>query len=126
MSRRIPPAAAVILVALFAASPLGAEQLVFSGELNFVVPEQMSRQMLQVVQRQRWVHFPAHTRWIDEDGDGEDDFIAFALGAAGGYGAQLRYRVTHDQNRRGARVGTWYWCVLTDPDGKSLFEAYNR
>ncbi|RKZ36179.1 MAG: hypothetical protein DRQ37_04710 [Gammaproteobacteria bacterium] len=126
MSRRIRLTAAVIFVVAFAASPLRAEQLVFSGELGFVVPEQMSRQMLQVAARQHWVHFPAHTRWIDEDGDGGHDFIAVALGAAGGYGAQLRYRVAQDQNHRGSRMGRWYWCVLTGPDGESLVEAYNR
>ena len=50
--------------------------------------------------------------------------MAIAVGAQGGYGMQLRYRLRQDKDGR-LRVGRWYWYVITDSSGESVSEQFN-
>ncbi len=104
---------------------LGADDLfLFRGDFIYVLPTDISGEMLQLADRDSWRHFPEHTRYIDEDRDGSDDYVAIAIGAAGGFGMQLRYRLRRlSEGER--RLGRWYWCVITDSRGESVFEKFN-
>ena len=97
----------------------------YRAEHLFTLPVEMSRAMLAFGSPKDWRHFPEHTRYIDSDGDGEHDFIAIALGARGGYGAQIRYRLDYAPGRSEARLGDWYWSVVTGPENERLFESFN-
>ena len=43
----------------------------------------------------------------------------------GGYGAQIRYRLRYETGSTEARLGDWYWSVITGPGGERLFESFN-
>jgi hypothetical protein len=62
---------------------------------------------------------------VDVDGDGRYDFIAIAFGAKGGYGAQIRYRLKFSGDQIEPRLGSWYWCVITNSSGVKIFEQFN-
>ena len=102
-----------------------AEVILYRGEYVYLVPDAMSDRMLEFASRDAWEHFPSHTRRIDVDGDGQHDFIAIGLGASGGYGVQVRYRLRHDKEGGAPRLGRWYWGVITGPSGEKLFEKFN-
>lgn len=116
------PAAAVALLASLAVS---AETMVYSGRFEYVVPELMFDKMIEYAPVESWRHFPELTRFVDSDQDGSPDFVAIALGAEGGYGAQIRYRLSHAENGGEAELGPWYWCVITDAGNAKLFEQFN-
>ena len=101
------------------------QMLRYRAEHLFTLPVEMSRAMLAFGGPKDWQHFPEHTRHIDVDGDGEHDFIAIALGAPGGYGAQVRYRLRYDPGNGEPHLGDWYWSVITGPDRERLYESFN-
>ena len=103
----------------------GEQTLRYRAEHLFTLPVETSRAMLALGGPKDWRHFPEHTRHIDIDGDGEHDFIAIALGAPGGYGAQVRYRLHRDPESGAISLGDWYWSVITGPDRKRLYESFN-
>lgn len=114
-------ASALLLVSLAAL----AETMVYSGKFEYVVPELMFDKMIEFAPIESWKHFPELTRLVDADDDGASDFVAIALGAEGGFGAQIRYRLNHAENRGETELGTWYWCVITDSSGEKIFEQFN-
>ncbi len=116
------PAAAVALLASLAVS---AETMIYSGRFEYVVPELMFDKMIEYAAVESWRHFPELTRFVDSDQDGSPDFVAIALGAGGGYGAQIRYRLSHAENGGEAELGPWYWCVITDAGNAKIFEQFN-
>ena len=104
--------------------------MIFSGRFEYVVPELMFDKMIELAPIESWIYFPEEefpqlTKFIDEDGDGAADFVAIALGAQGGYGAQIRYRLSHPENAGEAELGPWYWYVITDNSNEKIFEQYN-
>ena len=115
----------VALVALASVEAKAQMTLRYRAEHLFTLPVEMSSAMLAFGTPKDWRHFPEHTRHIDADGDGEHDFIAIALGARGGYGAQVRYRLYYAPGRSEARLGDWYWSIVTGPDNERLFESFN-
>ena len=115
----------VALVALATAEAEAQLTLRYRAEHLFTLPVEMSKAMLAFGSPKDWRHFPERTRHIDTDGDGEHDFIAIALGARGGYGAQIRYRLYYAPGRSEARLGDWYWSIVTGPDNERLFESFN-
>lgn len=120
--------ALLLSVAAILVTPgIGAEEqtLRYRAEHLFTLPVEMSRAMLAFGGPKDWRHFPQHTRHIDVDGDGGHDFIAIALGAPGGYGAQVRYRLHRDPESGAVTLGDWYWSVITGPDRKRLYESFN-
>ena len=112
------------LLVMFAAEA-AAEVMLFRGERIYVVPARLSDRLIELASRDSWQHFEAHTRDIDEDGDGVIDYRAIALGADGGYGAQVRYRMEKNERTDEVELGRWYWAVVTDSDGKVLYEVFN-
>lgn len=114
--------AAVSLLAAFAAA---ADTTVYSGRYEYVVPELMLDKMIELAPIEGWKHFPELTRFVDSDDDGAPDFVAIALGAEGGFGAQIRYRLNHAENGGQAELGPWYWCVITDSSSEKIFEQFN-
>ena len=102
-----------------------AQMLRYRAEHLYTLPEEVSKAMLAFGSPKDWRFFPRHTRHIDMDGDGEHDFIAIALGARDGYGAQIRYRLHHVPGPTGPRLGEWYWAVITGPGRERLFERFN-
>ena len=116
------PAAAIALLASLATS---AETIIYSGRFEYVVPELMFDKMIEYAPIESWKHFPDLTRFVDSDDDGAPDFVAIALGAEGGYGAQIRYRLSHAENGGEAELGPWYWCVITDGSRAKIFEQFN-
>ena len=120
--------AALLSMAAMFATPgpeAGEQTLRYRSEHLFTLPVEMSRSMLAFGGPKDWRHFPGQTRHIDVDGDGEHDFIAIALGAPGGYGAQVRYRLHRDPESGAISLGDWYWSVITGPDRKRLYESFN-
>ena len=115
----------VALVALASVEAKAQMTLRYRAEHLFTLPVETSSAMLAFGTPKDWRHFPEHTRHIDADGDGEHDFIAIALGARGGYGAQVRYRLYYAPGRSEARLGDWYWSIVTGPDNERLFESFN-
>ncbi len=115
-------AAAIALLVSLATS---AETMIYSGRFEYVVPELMFDKMIEYAPIESWKHFPELTRFVDSDEDGAPDFVAIALGAEGGYGAQIRYRLSHAQNGGEAELGPWYWCVITDTGNAKIFEQFN-
>ena len=118
--------ALVPLISAFSSPVAGVEQLVYSGAYTFVIPRAMSNKMTEFASSEKWIFFPSQTRRIDTDDDGKPDFIAIGLGAAGGYGAQVRYRLTYRTSDGSPQLGSWYWCVLTDETGEQVFEVYRQ
>lgn len=110
------------LLAAFAAP---AQPTIYSGKFEYVVPELVLDKLTEFAPIESWKHFPELTRSVDADGDGSSDFVAIALGAEGGYGAQIRYRLNYAENGGEAELGAWYWCVITDGSGKRIFEQFN-
>jgi len=115
----------VMLTADLAFSPASAEAMLFRGAYVYVVPEVMVDKMTEISSKESWKHFPGLTRYVDVDGDGRNDFIAIAIGAKGGYGAQIRYRLKFSAYQIEPRLGSWYWCVITDSSGVKIFEQFN-
>ncbi len=115
--------AAVLMVLGSAAA--AAEPMLYRGEYIYVVPEVVSDKMAEFAAKESWSHFPKLTRFIDTDNDGKSDFIAIALGAVGGFGAQIRYRLMYAENGDEPQLGSWYWCVITDEAGEKIFEQFN-
>ena len=112
-------------LAAFATLDSRAQVLRYRAEHVFTLPEEMSKAMLAFGAPKDWRFFPRHTRHIDGDGDGKPDFIAIALGARTGYGAQIRYRLRHVPGAEGPGLGEWYWAVITGPGRERLFERFN-
>ncbi len=110
---------------LFVASAAPAEPLIYNGKFEYVVPELMFDKMIEFAPIESWKHFPELTRLVDADNDGASDFVAIALGAEGGFGAQIRYRLNHAENGGETELGPWYWCVITDSSGEKIFEQFN-
>ncbi|MDX1514671.1 MAG: hypothetical protein R3174_13115 [Gammaproteobacteria bacterium] len=102
-----------------------AEPIIFRGEFVYVVPENMADKMTELASKSDWKHFPSLTRYVDTDEDGSPDYVAIALGAEGGYGAQIRYRLSFPGAGTAPRLGLWYWCVITDDTGSKIFEEFN-
>lgn len=120
-----PIVAVVWLVLMLAASGVSAEPLLFRGKSVYVVPEDMGDKMTELASKSEWNLFPQYTRLVDTDEDGKPDFIAIALGATGGFGAQIRYRLSDPGDGSEPRPGIWYWCVITDGTGTKIFEEFN-
>ena len=120
---RIRIVSLLALVVVAAGWPARAEVLLYRGEFVYLVPDALASRMLELASEEAWRIFPRHTRRIDLDGDGEHDFIAIGLGAKGGYGVQVRYRLRRDTET--SRLGRWYWGVLTGPQGDKIFEVFN-
>ncbi len=90
----------------------------------------MFDKMIEFAPIESWIHFPEKhfpelTRFIDADDDGAADFVAIGLGAEGGFGAQIRYRLNYAGNGGQPALGPWYWCVITDGSGEKIFEEFN-
>jgi len=117
--------AAALLVLVLIPSIAFAEAMLFRGKFVYVVPEDMGDKMTELAGKNSWRHFPNLTRYVDTDQDGKPDYVAIALGATGGYGAQVRYRLSHPGNGSEPRLGSWYWCVITDDIGTKTFEEFN-
>ena len=118
-------AIAFLLVLMLISSAALAEAMLFRGQFVYVVPEDMGAKMTELASKNSWKHFPHLTRLIDNDGDDRPDYVAIALGAAGGYGAQVRYRLSDQGNGSEPRLGLWYWGVITDETGAKIFEEFN-
>jgi len=104
---------------------LGASDLfIFRGDFIYLLPSEIGSQMVKYANRGSWRHFPEYTRYIDEDRDGRDDYVAIAAGAAGGYGLQLRYRLRRQANGT-LLLGRWYWFIITDNSGETVIEKFN-
>ena len=119
---------ALMVCAVLAAmvpSSASAEVLLYRGDHVYVVPQRLARKMLELASRDGWRHFNDMNRNIDLDGDGRSDFHAIALGAQGGYGAQIRYRVHEGAEPDTYRLGRWYWGIITAPDRTILMESFN-
>jgi hypothetical protein len=115
---------------LFAAFAAAAEPTVYHDRYDYVVPEPMFDKMTELAPIESWIHFPENyspelTRFIDSDNDGASEFVAIALGAEGGFGAQIRYRLNYPKDGGQAELGSWYWCVITDSSGEKIFEQFN-
>ncbi len=102
-----------------------AEVLLYKGDHVYVLPQRVARKMLELASRDQWHHFNDMNRNVDVDGDGQNDFHAIALGAQGGYGVQIRYRLHEDSEPDAYRLGRWYWGIITGPDRTILMEAFN-
>lgn len=85
----------------------------------------MVDKLIELAPRESWNIYPQLTRHIDTDDDGIPEFIAIAIAAEGGFGAQIRYRLSHADNGGEAELGPWYWCVITDGAGEKVFEQFN-
>jgi len=99
--------------------------LIVRGAYVYLVPVVAVRRMVEMAPRAAWRHYPEFTRRIDVDGDGRADYIAIALGARGGYGAQVRYRLRYLPGAEQPVLGHWYWVAITDPLGKLSFERFS-
>lgn len=117
-------AGAALLAALCIHAAGAAELFLFRGEFIYIIPRVLSDEMARFAGRAEWKHFPEHTRYVDTDGDGENDFVAAAFGATTGHGAQVRYRLRSEPDGS-HRLGSWYWGVITAPEGDSLSEQFN-
>ena len=115
----------VMLAANLVFSSASAEAMLYRGVYVYVVPEVTVDKMTELASKESWKHFPDLTRYVDVDGDGRYDFIAIAFGAKGGYGAQIRYRLKFSGDQIEPRLGSWYWCVITDSSGVKIFEQFN-
>lgn len=113
------------LILLCAASAVSAEPLIYRGTFDYVVPEPMFDKMIELAPIESWEHFPQLTRYVDATEEGGSDYVAIALGAKGGYGAQIRYRLQRAEKGSEAELGPWYWCVITDAAGEKVFEQFN-
>lgn len=102
-----------------------AEPILYRGDYEYVVPEPMADKMTELSAREDWTFFSQFTRYVDADDDGISDYIAIALGAADGYGGQIRYRLTYPEGGAEPEIGPWYWCVITDETGQKIFEQFN-
>lgn len=102
-----------------------ADAMLFRGKFVYVVPEDMSDKMTELASKRSWDLYPQYTRLVDTDEDGKPDFVAIALGATGGYGAQIRYRYSDSENGSEPRLGLWYWCVIIDETGTKIYEEFN-
>lgn len=121
-SRRLASAALLGLMAAMAAP--AANLFLFRGEFIYIIPRALSDEMTRLAGRGEWKHFPEHTRYLDLDSDGEEEFVAAVFGASGGYGAQVRYRLRKAPD--GSRLlGRWYWGAVVGPRGGRLFEQFN-
>lgn len=115
----------IALLMFSAAFVVSAEPLVYRGKFDYLVPEPMYDKMIELAPIETWEHFPQLTRFVDATEEGGSDFVAIALGARGGYGAQIRYRLKRGEDGAEAELGLWYWCVITDAAGEKVFEQFN-
>jgi hypothetical protein len=116
--------ATALLLLWFAAAGAAADLFLFRGEFIYIIPRVLGDEMVRLTGRDEWQQFSQHTRYLDLDGDGREEFVAVAFGASSGHGAQVRYRLRYlDDGTR--RLGRWYWGVVTDPQGARLFEQFN-
>ena len=115
----------ILPVLLLMAYAVPAEPTVYSGKFDYSVPELIFDKMIEFAPIESWKHFPELTRFVDADDDGTTDFVAIALGAEGGFGAQIRYRLNQPEDGGEAELGPWYWSVITDGSGKKVFEQFN-
>ncbi len=102
-----------------------ADVFLFRGDFIYILPRDISEQLSRHESRPAWRLFPEHTRYIDGNKDGKDDFVAIAVGSNRGYGMQIRYRLRYSQAGK-RKLGRWYWCVITDTNGDIVFEKFNR
>ena len=115
----------LVMIALTWQGSARADVLLYRGaEFVYFVPKVLGDRMLEIAPAPEWRHFPGFTRRIDGNGDGRDDFIAIAIGAADGHGVQIRYRLETNADAR-PRLGRWYWAVMTDSAGATVFERFN-
>jgi len=117
-------AGVVLLAALWLSGAGTAELFLFRGEFIYIIPRALSDEMTRFAGRADWKHFPEHTRYVDADGDGENDYVAAAFGATTGHGVQVRYRLRREADGS-LRLGSWYWGVITAPEGDRLTEQFN-
>ena len=115
----------LVLSGLMWSGVVTADVLLYRGEHVYLVPKVMGDRMLQVAPAPDWHHYPDFNRRIDSDGDGRDDFISIAIGAQGGHGVQIRYRLEQGTTSR-ERIGSWYWAVMTDTSGDRVVEHFNN
>lgn len=121
-----PPPRGVIALLLVMASVAGCSiPFVYRGDHVYVVPEAMADKMTEFAPQESWQFFPELRRYVDSDDDGSLDFVAVALGAEGGFGAQIRYRLSEVDESGEQALGNWYWCVITDETGEKVFEQFN-
>ena len=104
---------------------VNAQVMLYRGDYVYVLPTTMSEKMATIAPPDGWKFFDRHTRYVDPDDDGINDFVAIALGARGGYGAQVRYRLKYDDSSAAPLLSRWYWCVITDQRGEKVFEKFN-
>jgi len=102
------------------------EEIVYRGVFNFPVPPFMAQKLSEYDNINNWLFFSENTRWIDSNNDGVYDFVAISLGSNAGYGAQLRYNLFYRANSTSPELGPWYWCVIADSQGNTVFERFNR
>ena len=126
--RHLPRFSLALLLAscLLAASGARADVLLYRGEHVYLVPKVIGDRMLQISPSSEWRHFPSYTRRIDSNGDGRDDFVAIGIGNNDGHGVQIRYRLERPGDGSGERIGNWYWAVMTDSSGTTVFESFNN
>lgn len=115
----------ILVFSLLVTSAVAAGPTIYTGQFNYAVPEPMFDKMIEFAPIESWEFFPKLTRFVDADDDGTPEFVAIALGAEGGFGAQIRYRMNHAENRGELELGDWYWCVITDGSGEKVFEQFN-
>ena len=117
-------AMALLLTAGACAVSSATDLFLFRGEFIYIIPRVVSEEMARVAGRGDWKHFAEHTRYLDVDNDGEQDFAAVAFGAPSGHGVQIRYRLRRDDDGT-LRLGRWYWSVVAAPDGSRMIEEFN-
>jgi len=113
-------------VLLFWSALAGAQDvLILRGAYVYLVPAVAVKRMIELAPRDSWRQYSDFTRKIDSDGDGRADYIAIALGARGGFGAQIRYRLRYLSGADKPTLGHWYWVAITDPVGSLVFERFS-
>lgn len=116
--------AAVTMLSAVAVAVPATELFLFRGEFIYIIPRALSDEMTRLAGRGEWKHFSEHTRYLDLDSDGDEEFVAVVFGASGGYGAQVRYRLRREADGT-RRLGRWYWGAVVGPTGARLFEQFN-
>ncbi len=115
----------IAVCSLLVTTAVAAGPMIYAGKFDYAVPEPMFDKMIEFAPIPSWKFFPNLTRFVDADNDETPDFIAIALGAEGGFGAQIRYRLIHAESDAAPELGDWYWCVITDGSGEKVFEQFN-
>ena len=114
----------VAALGLLAGGAPASDLFLFRGEFIYIIPRTLSDEMIRLAGRGEWRQFPQHTRYLDLDADGTDEYVAVAFGATTGHGVQVRYRLRTAPDGS-VRLGRWYWGVIVDTGGERVFEQFN-